>query len=130
MDWQRWIFFWRRDDKPGVRGERLAASHLRQQGIRILAKNVRCGKGELDLVALDGDTLVFVEVRSRGSEDYMTPEASVRWKKRQSLRKAARWFVKARRLKGMQTRFDMVAVVGEIGKEEIRHHKGAFGWSE
>jgi putative endonuclease len=130
MNWADLIFFWRRQESHGVRGERLAAAHLRGRGMRLLAQNVQCGKGELDIVALDGEVLVFVEVRARTSEDFGTPEASVNRAKRKTVRRSARWFVKVRRLRAMETRFDVVAVVGAVGREEIRYHKSAFGWSE
>ena len=125
-----WIFFWRRGETFGARGERLAANHLRGRGMRILARNIQCGKGELDIVALDGNVLVFVEVRARTSEDFGSPEESVGYDKRKTVRRSARWFVKTRRLRDMETRFDVVAVVGKQGKEEIRYHKNAFGWGD
>src|SRR5439155_8813704 len=66
--WRRWF---------GTRSERAAARFLRRRGYRIVARNYTCSLGELDLVALDGRTLVFVEVRSTATEDAERPAASV-----------------------------------------------------
>lgn len=128
MGWREWLGLGAAQ-RPGAAGERAAAEYLRRQGLRILARNVLCRPGEIDLVALEGNVLVFVEVRSRASEDFGTPEETVRRKKRRAIIKAARWFIRTRRLAGMPARFDVVAVVGDPdGKPEIRHHRAAFGW--
>ena len=87
----------------------------------------RCPEGELDIVALDGDELVFIEVRSLSSEEIQTPEASIRLPKRRHLRTAARWFIKTRRLHKWRPRFDVIAIVWPAdGEPTIRHHRNAF----
>jgi putative endonuclease len=125
-----WIFFWRKTESLGDRGERLAAGFLKRAGMTVIGTNIQCGKGELDIVAMEGDVLVIAEVRARADENFMRVEETVNWKKRKSLRKAAKVYVRRRKLYDMQVRFDVIAIVGEAGKEEIRHHKHAFGWRD
>ena len=124
MDWATWL--WRKET-AGAKAERVAAGYLRKAGMRVLARNVQCEKGELDIVAMEGQTLVFVEVRGRGSEEFGTPEMSIGAVKREHVLRAAKWFVRRRRLGGMAVRFDVVAVVDVEGRREVRHHRNAFG---
>lgn len=105
----------------GAYGEQLAASHLKQNGYQIIARNVTLplGRtpegtpitGELDIVALDGQTLVFVEVKTRSSDELALPEAAVTSAKQRKLARTARRY---RRLIGpvdMPYRFDVVSIV-------------------
>lgn len=117
----------------GDRAEQAAARFLARRGMRILARNVRCRGGELDLVGQDGPVLVFVEVRSRSSSWGQTPVAqalaSVGTVKRRRLVRAARWYLAARpELQGRPARFDVVAVTldGAGRPVAIRHVTGAF----
>src|SRR5881396_2784363 len=64
-------------DPLGERGENLAARELRNKGYRIIARNFKCVMGEIDIVARDGKTLVFVEVKTRASDDAVTPEEQI-----------------------------------------------------
>lgn len=93
----------------GRAGEDLAASHLSSLGWRMIERNVRVGAGELDIVAMDGDELVVVEVRSRSIGDVMPPESSVGPRKLRKLIKAAKRYVLARRYGG-NWRIDVAAV--------------------
>ncbi len=77
----------------GWLGERLAAQYLRRRGLRVLAKNVRCGRGEIDLVAIDGHTLVFVEVKSRSQRSWSADLDKLDRRKRKSLRRACRYYL-------------------------------------
>jgi putative endonuclease len=95
----------------GRQAERAAERELRRQGYRIVARNVRVAGGEIDLVALDGDTICFVEVRSRATGEPGSPLQSVGLDKRRQLTKLARAFLCQRRLEGASARFDVVAVV-------------------
>ena len=99
---------------------------------RVIARNVRYVDGELDIVALDrADVLVFIEVRTRSSEDFGAPEESIRRGKRERVRRAARRFIRERRLQTLTPRFDTAAVVWPPeGKPEIRYHENAFGMRE
>ncbi len=93
----------------GRLGEDLAARYLQSQGYRILERNYRCRDGEIDLVAVDGSCLVFVEVRTRRSTRFGTPEESVTpWKKDKLLR-AAQSYVAERGWEGFW-RIDLLAI--------------------
>lgn len=117
----------RRKSELGRRGEEAVARYLLAQGYRILERNVRLGHDELDIVAEDGDEIVFVEVRARTTDEVLSPEQSVdRFKRSRLIRAAAQWL--AVREKGDRyCRFDIVAVrVGERGELRIHHVPGAF----
>ena len=96
----------------GARGEAMAAAYLEERGYRILARNLRTQRGELDLVALDGAALVFVEVRTRTGTRFGSPEESVdRRKQRRLVRAAAAALAERRWPRHARVRFDVVAVI-------------------
>ena len=128
-----WPF--RRRNTPealGPRGERIACRHLRQQGLKILARNYRCARGELDVIALDpagehGETVAFVEVKTRTSDRYTDPESAVDAAKRQRIRRAAADYVSRTGAGDLNLRFDVVSVLLRDGqKPEVRQIPGAF----
>lgn len=95
----------------GLRGEELALAHLSCNGLQLIARNYRCKLGEIDLVMLDGGTLVLVEVRYRASCDYGGAAASVTWEKQRRLVRAAEHLLMKRaELKRYPARFDVVAI--------------------
>jgi len=94
----------------GAEGERRAAAYLRARGLRIVQRNYRCRVGEIDLVAEDDGTLVFVEVKTRHVGGAEVPEAALTRRKRQRLCRAARQFMHAGRLHDRLFRFDIVGV--------------------
>lgn len=101
----------------GVLGEELAGHYLRAQGYRILARNFDCPLGEIDLVAREGQTLVFVEVKTRRSDALGPPaEAVTRWKRRQ-MANAAACYLKRFGLRDVPCRFDVVGVLLPRGAE-------------
>lgn len=114
----------------GQRGERYAAAYLRQRGMKIIARNRTLGgglKGEIDLIAIEGEFLVFVEVRTRASEAFMTPEASVRHDKRKALLRTVRRLVRRHKTAGLKPRIDLVAIIwpdGAKAPSQVRHHRG------
>lgn len=114
----------------GARGEARAAKYVRRElGMKVLARNVRCPGGELDIVALDGEDLVFVEVRTRSSEEFTTPEATVTSHKKRFLMRAAHWFIQRKKLDRWNPRFDIIAIVWPAdGEPIIRHHRNAFSF--
>ena len=95
----------------GAAGEAAAAALLRRRGYRILARNVRTRFGELDLVARDGETLCFVEIKTRRSLAFGWPQEAVTRRKQWHLVRMAQWYLKARRLADVPARFDVVAVL-------------------
>lgn len=94
----------------GQLGEMLAATELEQRGYTILARNWRCRYGELDLVARDGDTLAAIEVRTRRSQTYGTPEESLTTAKQTRLAAAAQTYVQSVGWDG-PWRIDVVAIM-------------------
>lgn len=109
----------------GSLGETIAARFLEQQGYKILQENWRCALGEIDLVAQDQDTLVFVEVKSRTNAEFGPPELSVTPAKQRKLIRLALAYTKRYGIKDKCLRFDVVAIKPE-GPELIRD---AF-WNE
>jgi putative endonuclease len=120
----------RRGQSPtGARGEKLAEKFLRKAGLRILGVNYRCPAGEADIVALDsrGGAVVFVEVKTRSSDDYVAPQSAVDAEKQRRLRAVARYYAAGRQLGELRIRFDVVAVVLNEGQPpRITHLPGAF----
>jgi putative endonuclease len=96
-------------------GEDLAHRFLRRKGLTVVARNFRArsGAGEIDLVAWHGGSLVFVEVKTRASEEYGPPEAAVDAEKRIAVRRTAREYMRRSGVEWGKTRFDIVSVVLE-----------------
>lgn len=111
----------------GRRGERAAAKHLRRRGLRILIQNYRCDAGEIDLIASDRGTLVFVEVKSRSRDDVQEPHEALRKPQISRIENAAKFFLMERRLQGRPCRFDVVTVLWPPrGAPRIEHFESAF----
>lgn len=111
----------------GGAAEDLAERFLAARGVRVLARNVRCRGGEIDLVALDGDTVAFVEVRLRGNNAFGGPAASIAAHKQRRIILAARWWL-AGAGKGMAhrpCRFDAV-LMRTLDAQNIQWLRGAF----
>lgn len=111
----------------GKLGEDLAAVELWHQGYAILARRYRTRYGEIDIVAQDGDTFVFVEVKARRTDRFGTAAESVRpWKQRRMAAMALDYLAWCDRLES-PCRFDVVAIDG-VGTERVtlEHIKGAF----
>jgi putative endonuclease len=117
--WRRWF---------GTRAERAAARFLRRLGYHIVARNYTCPHGELDLVAADGRTVVFVEVRSTAADDTSRPAASVDALKQRRLTDLALHFLKEHRLLNHAARFDVLALSWPAGRRApaIVHYRNAF----
>ena len=95
----------------GRRGEDLACRHLEAQGLRLLERNYRCRAGEIDLVMLDGGTLVLVEVRSRSTSEHGGAAATVGFRKQRKFIRAARHLLLTRPdYRRLPARFDVVAI--------------------
>ncbi len=111
----------------GAAAETLAAAHLEAHGLRILARNVRCRGGEVDLIALDRDALVFVEVRLRRNGRFGGAAASITAaKQRRVILAAQHWLAGAGRAHaGRPCRFDAV-LLDALAHERIDWLKGAF----
>lgn len=129
--WRRY-FSWARAEhlQRGARGEKLARRHLRQHGYKILYRNFR-GRtgGEIDIVCRDGDTLVFVEVKTRTSEDFGRPIETIRTEQRQRISRGALAWLRMLDDPDILFRFDVVEVLMMEKEPRIELIKNAFGLS-
>lgn len=97
----------------GAASEQLATEYLQAQGLRVLARNLSCRAGELDLVGLDGDVLAIVEVRQRSRADFGGALGSVTWRKQRKIIRATRFFLQRQaEWRGFAMRFDVLALHG------------------
>ncbi|HET6251767.1 MAG TPA: YraN family protein [Tepidisphaeraceae bacterium] len=127
---QKWFQSWFKTTPPrdsmGDRGENVAARFLRNLGYRIIIRNFRCEAGEIDIIARDGKTLVFVEVKTR-SYDEPSPEEQVHSSKQHQLTRVARIYLSRYGTPRPPARFDVIAIVWPEGREPIiRHITHAF----
>lgn len=105
----------------GKWGEQKATEFLMEKGYRILERNWKSFKGEIDIIAMENDTLVFVEVKTRQRNFLVAPECAVDKRKANAIRATASGYIKYNRL-NFRSRFDIVTVVGtEEGGYEINH---------
>lgn len=104
----------------GIHGEKVAEQHLMGLGYRILDRNWRWRKGELDLVAEQGDEIVFVEVKARRSQTYGLPEESITRSKRQKLIQTASAYLRSANRQDADWRIDVVAIDMEQDGRVIR----------
>ena len=112
--------------RRGEAGERAAEAHLRQQGLKFLARNYRSNRGEIDLVFREGDCLAFVEVKTREEDDPM-PEEQVNLAKQHQLTRAARTYMSRFGSPQPPARFDVIGIVWPPGgSPRIRHTTDAF----
>jgi len=110
----------------GAGGERAAEKFLRGRRYRILARNYRCPRGEVDLVALDGPVVVFVEVKTRRGSWFGSPYDAVDARKREQIVRAAEHYVLRHRLHDRQIRFDVIAVWWNDGEATCELIQDAF----
>jgi putative endonuclease len=111
----------------GQLGERAAKKHLKQIGLKYLAANFRSDRGEIDLVFREDDCLVFVEVKTRSSEDWTRPAASVDKRKRRLLTQTALDYLRLIKNPQVKIRFDIVEVLLQDGAvREVRHLPNTF----
>lgn len=110
----------------GGSGEGIAAAHLRSIGYTILERNYRFGRGEIDIVARDGPTLVFCEVKLRKTDEFGLPEAAVTARKQRQIRFVAQGYLLERGVRDTDCRFDVVGIRKVEGEWEVCHLAGAF----
>jgi len=96
--------------------------YLEKQGMKILQRNFRCRMGELDLIAQEGECLVFVEVKYRTSNRYGSPLEAVNARKQSTIRKVAQYYLLGRKWLDCPVRFDVVGICGD----QIEHIRNAF----
>lgn len=129
--WSRfgeWVSRWRRPTTLGQRGESEAARFLRKKGYEIVARSDRQRLGEIDLVAVDGSTIVFVEVKTRRSHEAGHPADAVDTQKQRRLTRLALAFLKRHGLLESSARFDVIAVTWPADQRvpTIQHYEHAF----
>lgn len=111
----------------GRRGEDAAAAYLERQGMIIVDRNWRSGRGEIDIVAIDGGELVICEVKTRASTSAGQPEEAVSPAKQRRLVRLAEAYVAATGTPGMSVRFDVLSIVVlQEDRALLRHHRAAF----
>jgi putative endonuclease len=110
----------------GKIGEDIAVKFLSRKGYKILKRNYRYGHGEIDIIAMDKDVLIFVEVRMKFSDKFGSPEDSVTIKKREQLKKIASAFIQMNEVNFSECRFDVIGITFKDGKFNINHIENAF----
>lgn len=113
----------------GDRGEELAASFLEEAGLRVLERNYRFERNEVDIICLDpknGGEVVFVEVKTRTGTGYGPPEASVTDEKQEALIEVSRAYLHERKLEGAPARFDVVTILLGDDDPHIEYYQNAF----
>ena len=113
--------------EAGSQAEDLAEQYLVSLGYSIIKRNFTFGKiGEIDIICMDIDTLVFVEVKARTTMEYGTPESSITPKKTKALRRTAEGFLYIRKIHNVECRFDVIAIDFSIHPYDLRHLINAF----
>lgn len=106
----------------GASGEKLAEKHLKKCGYKLLCRNFKTRFGEIDLIFSDGNTIVFVEVKTRSSSDFGEPSEAVNFKKREKYRIVAEEYLMREQKTDSLCRFDVI----EVKNKQINHIKDAF----
>jgi putative endonuclease len=113
-------------DQLGIDGEDFAARYLVGAGFDIVTRNWRCPEGEIDIIALDGPTLVIVEVKTRTSTAYGLPLEAVNWRKADRIRGLAARYVREEARRG-PVRFDVISILmPKRGRPQLEHVRAAF----
>lgn len=107
----------------GKRGEKKAEEYLKKSGYKILEKNFYSYFGELDIVALEEKTIIFIEVKTRSSLEYGLPSEAVTKLKIKHMYKTAEYYLYKRNLYGMDVRFDVIEIYIKNNKTQINHLK-------
>ena len=110
----------------GKKGEEFAAAHLRSLQYKILERNYQCAAGEIDIIAKEQNTLVFVEVKTRSNRDYGAPAEAVDARKQRQLSKVALTYLNQKKLVNIPARFDVVAVEIFPSQRRIEVIRNAF----
>ncbi|HSV64561.1 MAG TPA: YraN family protein [Mycobacteriales bacterium] len=113
-------------DALGRYGEQVAAEHLERSGLEVVDRNWRCAEGELDIVAREGDVLVFCEVKTRSGLGFGDPAEAVVGRKAERLRRLALRWLAAHEISCRDLRFDVVTVLRTDDGLRVRHLRAAF----
>lgn len=111
----------------GKLGEEIAQNYLRKKKFRIVKRGFRLHRGEIDLIAYEGETLVFVEVKTRSPGALGLPEESVNLRKQRQIRKIAEGYLAMNDIDEVECRFDVLSlIIDENGAYSVSHYKDAF----
>jgi len=119
-----------RRQQVGKAGEEAARGYLEERGYRVVDTNFRCLYGEIDIIALRGGRLIFVEVRTRTGSSFGTPAESITPEKLGRLRKSAIYYMKSRYGREISCRFDLIAIKMKresLATTALRHYRGIIG---
>jgi len=105
----------------GERGEIAACGFLKEQGYEILERNYKCKLGEIDVIARRTGRLAFIEVKTRTSSQFGTPQEAVDFKKQEKISKIARWYMKEKKFEKVPAAFDVVAILWKDGQAPEIH---------
>ncbi|MEA5003075.1 MAG: YraN family protein [Christensenella sp.] len=111
----------------GKAGEDFTCDYLKKCGMKILARNYRAKKGEIDVIARDGSTIVFVEVKTRSSSAYGTAGEAVTYRKQQMVARTAQWYIMQNHIKESDFRFDVAEVSASGPELTMNYLRNAFG---
>ncbi|MGB5872868.1 MAG: YraN family protein [Bacteroidota bacterium] len=112
--------------RRGTDGEEIARQYLEREGYAILETNFRFLRGEIDIVAEDGEFLVFCEVKSRESGEYGAPEYAITAEKRAKIRKVAEGYLLVNSIREHPCRFDVVTILMDGNRGVLNHMRNAF----
>ena len=104
-------------------GEDEAVKYLERKGYKIIERNFLCRQGEIDIIALDGNNIVFIEIKARTSTDYGLPSESVTERKLKHMIKAIQYYLYRRNLENENIRIDAIEVYVQNDKYDINHIK-------
>jgi putative endonuclease len=110
----------------GSRGEELAAKYLEEQGYKVLTRNYRCRLGEIDIIASDGEDLVFIEVKTRTSLAFGLPQECITRSKQLRIRKIALYYLAEKRPLYSNYRFDVVSILLNNDEFQVEIIRNAF----
>ena len=112
----------------GAKGEKLAAKFLKRKGYKVIQRNYKCKLGEIDIVAEHNGTIVFVEVKTRQTQEFGSPQSSVTATKRGQISRVALSYIRDKKLVDQACRFDVIGITfpPESRKPEIEHIENAF----
>ncbi len=112
----------------GTEGENLAAAFLTKKGYRLLERNYRTSFGEIDMIAQEAETLVFVEVKARSTRGFGLPYEAVDRRKQGKMSRVALAYLSWKRIENCPCRFDVVSIINDAGHIEITLFRNAFEW--
>jgi len=110
----------------GRQGEEIAVNYLQKQGYEILARNFRCRYGELDIICRKNAVIVFVEVKTRRTDLFGSPEEAITRSKIEHIKKVALFYLAENRTSCWETRFDVITIMMKADRPDINHIEAAF----